>query len=264
MPKVHNPKQIALTQEVLKIMFLTKSKLGTAAVLCGSLMLPLLACPANGQDVSKIDRTVVKEPRYTTKSPWYCLLLLGPEAKTKVWLVLDGDKLYVDRNGNGDLTEPGECFTRAPGDQFFRVPALTLGDAMKKYADLRVNWSPDGVGGNGKFHLHVILRVNEHDQYAIVPASADNPAKATLLHFDGPLKPYFRIEVFKQQEHFIRGKEHLLGVTLVTRYPGVEWVQVSHEKGVPADIHPIAEITFPGKTPDAKPTTMKVLLKHRC
>ncbi len=24
------------------------------------------------------------------------------------WLVRDGDTLYVDRNGNGDLTEPGE------------------------------------------------------------------------------------------------------------------------------------------------------------
>lgn len=33
-----NPKQIALTQEVLKIMFLTKLKLGAAAVLCACLI----------------------------------------------------------------------------------------------------------------------------------------------------------------------------------------------------------------------------------
>ena len=31
-----------------------------------------------------------------------------PEAQTRVWIVQDGDTLYVDRNGNGDLTEPGE------------------------------------------------------------------------------------------------------------------------------------------------------------
>jgi len=229
-----------------------------------SLMLPLLACSATGQDVGKIDLAIAKEPSYTTKSPWFCLLLFGLEAKEKVWLVLDGDKLYVDRNGNGDLTEPGESFTRAPGDYFFRVPDLILGDAKKKYSDLRVNWRPTGVTSNGKLHLHAILRVKYHDEYAIAPANAENPAKATLLHFDGPLKPNFQIEPFKRQEYFTRGKEHLLGISLVTKYPGVEWVQVSNEKGVPPDIHPLVEITFPGNTPEAKPTTMKVLLKHRC
>src|SRR5947209_3530652 len=55
-----------------------------------------------------IDRSIAKEPVYQTKAPKYGLLAFGPEAKDRVWLVLDGDTLYVDRNGNGDLTEPGE------------------------------------------------------------------------------------------------------------------------------------------------------------
>src|SRR5262249_9660162 len=54
-----------------------------------------------------IDRAIVKEPAYKGK-PKYCLLVLGPEAKTRAWLVLDGDLVYIDRNGNGDLTEPDE------------------------------------------------------------------------------------------------------------------------------------------------------------
>jgi hypothetical protein len=62
-------------------------------------------------DLSKLDRTIRKEPEYQTKSPRYCLLVFGPEARTRVWLVLDGDSLYVDRNGNGDLTEPDERTT---------------------------------------------------------------------------------------------------------------------------------------------------------
>jgi hypothetical protein len=62
-------------------------------------------------DLSKLDRTIKKEPEYRTKSPRYCLLVFGPEARTKVWLVLDGDSLYIDRNGNGNLTEPGERTT---------------------------------------------------------------------------------------------------------------------------------------------------------
>src|SRR4029077_17075723 len=59
-------------------------------------------------DLSKIDRRIAKEPVYQTKTPKYCLLVFGPEAKHRIWLVLDGDTLYVDRNGNGDLTEKSE------------------------------------------------------------------------------------------------------------------------------------------------------------
>src|SRR5215468_22156 len=65
------------------------------------------AVTAQGADLTKIDRTIAKEPAYKSK-PKYCLLVFGPEAKMRVWLVLDGDVLYVDRNGNGDLTEKGE------------------------------------------------------------------------------------------------------------------------------------------------------------
>jgi len=61
-----------------------------------------------GPDLAGIDRAIKKEPAYRTKSPRYCLLAFGPEAKTRVWLVLDGDHLYVDRDGDGDLTGDGE------------------------------------------------------------------------------------------------------------------------------------------------------------
>jgi hypothetical protein len=37
---------------------------------------------ANAADLSKVDRTIKKEPTYKGK-PQYCLLAFGPEAKTK-------------------------------------------------------------------------------------------------------------------------------------------------------------------------------------
>ena len=55
----------------------------------------------------KIERTIAKEPAYQS-SPRYCLLAFGYEADTPVWIVVDGDVLYVDRNANGDLTEKNE------------------------------------------------------------------------------------------------------------------------------------------------------------
>lgn len=56
-------------------------------------------------DLTQIDRSLRKEPAYQSQAPQYCLLIFGREAKVRVWLVLDGDALYLDRNGNGDLSE---------------------------------------------------------------------------------------------------------------------------------------------------------------
>src|SRR5436305_7966799 len=99
----------------------------------------LAGADAAAADLSTIDRTIKKEPAYQAK-PKYCLLVFGPEAKARVWLVLDGDVLYVDRNGNGDLTEDGERVQLPPfknerkdgvtdGDREVRAGTLTVGPA---------------------------------------------------------------------------------------------------------------------------------------
>src|SRR6476620_9818007 len=59
-------------------------------------------------DEPALDRTIGKQPVYKRKAPRFGLLVFGPEARHRVWLVLDGDTLHVDRNGNGDLTDAGE------------------------------------------------------------------------------------------------------------------------------------------------------------
>src|SRR5947199_8649492 len=72
--------------------------------------LALAAGLAPAADLSKVERTIAKEPAYRTKAPLYGLLVFGPAAKTRVWVVLDGTDLYVDTNGDGDLTAPGKRF----------------------------------------------------------------------------------------------------------------------------------------------------------
>jgi len=57
--------------------------------------------------LTKIDRTIKKQPKYVN-DPKYLLVAFGEKAEFKVWVVLDGDVVYIDRNGNGDLTEEGE------------------------------------------------------------------------------------------------------------------------------------------------------------
>jgi hypothetical protein len=95
-------------------------------------------------DLSKIDRTIAKEPVYQTKTPKYCLLVFGPEAKTRMWLVLDGKVMYVDRNGNGDLTGADEQVPPNPKNGRFVLEPFTA--AGIEYAHMGVwVWKNDRV-----------------------------------------------------------------------------------------------------------------------
>ena len=68
-------------------------------------------------DLAKIERRIAKEPKYVA-APRYALFVLDEPADFRCWAVFDKstpdapfyDVLYFDRNGNGDLTEPGERF----------------------------------------------------------------------------------------------------------------------------------------------------------
>jgi hypothetical protein len=78
------------------------------SMLAAMAWLVLMAPASAAVDLGRIDRSVGKEPTYTSKQPQYCLLVFGPEATVRVWAVLDGDLLYLDRNGNSNLTDPGD------------------------------------------------------------------------------------------------------------------------------------------------------------
>jgi len=65
----------------------------------------MMGSQAHAFDLSKVERKLVKEPAYKHQ-PKYALLVFGPEAKVRVWVVMDGTTLYLDRNGDGALTAP--------------------------------------------------------------------------------------------------------------------------------------------------------------
>src|SRR5262249_14943460 len=161
------------------------------ARLCSVLAwLALGSLPASATDLTKIDRTIAKEPAYKNK-PKYCLLVFGPEAKFRVWLVIDGDTLYVDRNGNGDLTEPGEAVTRPP-EGGFQAGTITEPNGIQ-HTKLQLQ-----VIHTGSFAIAIriegkrlqCVQVEAPCPRASPPGSrlfADRPGAAPIVHFDGPL-----------------------------------------------------------------------------
>src|SRR5438093_8231283 len=99
-------------------------------------------------DLRTIDRSILKEPAYRTGQPKYCLAVFGPKTETRVWMVLDGDTLYIDRNGNLDLTEAGESVkgqprSQARGEIQFRAVAITAEGGVLADTRLKVTVGPE-------------------------------------------------------------------------------------------------------------------------
>src|SRR6516164_8912787 len=108
--------------------------------LVGLICVLLLEGQASAGDLSQIERKIIKEPSYKSK-PKYCLLVFGVDAKARVWLALDGDVLYVDRNGNGDLTEKSERVSRdddGSNANFISFNAGDIYESRRVHKNLRV------------------------------------------------------------------------------------------------------------------------------
>jgi hypothetical protein len=252
----------------------------------------LFLCPSTmfGADLTRIDRTIAKEPAYKTK-PKYCLLVFGSEATHRAWLVLDGDTLYVDRNGNGDLTEPGENIVAATDvgtELTFKAPDIQVGGRVHKNLvvwipkidylanrDSRVKAlvakNPDargymivlevempgrqGTGHGGR----VKQAVAPFDAHGVLQF-ADQAKDAPILHFDGPLQ----ITLFGEHQLKLgRETDLVLGVGSRGLGAGTDtWID--YEGVIPDKSYPIVEITYPGRKPGEPPIREKYELKERC
>jgi hypothetical protein len=223
---------------------------------CGFLV---VGVPATAADLGKIDRSLAKEPSYKGK-PGYCLLVFGADAKTRVWLVKDGDTLYLDRNGNGDLTEDGE---RLDGKAVKPAGAISA-PAGKKYEIRQCNLTMLGGPKGQQEYCHIAIDVDgAYRQYSFA-GFADTPKNAPVVHFDGPLT----IEVADKNVTLGRGEKPTdLGVYMVTRGHGERLgstVLVDYNLGIPADAQPVVVVEFQNKEPNGKPVTARYTLKQRC
>jgi hypothetical protein len=233
-------------------------------------------------DLTKIDRTIAKEPAYRSKSPKYCLLLFGPEAKTRVWLVHDGDRLYIDRNGNGDLTEDGEevkGVEKRPNISsaterervepwFWKFDVGAVREGKLKHAALVVEIAHvEHIPKEGKprivDHTLVALKLEGKWQQSAYGSFSFSrrPQDAPVIHFHGPLTivPRYESQVLKRG-----GNGYKLRAAIGTPGLGKGTFAILDPEAVPADIHPVAEVEFPAASADAQATRARFLLARRC
>jgi len=169
-------------------------------------------------DLSTIERKIKTTPKFTAAQQFYALVVLGPEWNKRVWFVVDGDDVYIDRNGNGDLTDaderlrykmptgPNRTSPLMRRSRDWNLPSLNAGG---RYTDIKIhfgllnpNWRPRADAGNrrrmerfmkaaGKIpHANIssiyITIDGKRTQFcnAMFTTSA---ATAPIFHMDGPL-----------------------------------------------------------------------------
>jgi len=206
--------------------------------------------PASAVDLTKIDRTIAKEPVYKTK-PKYGLLVFGPEAKSRVWLVLDGDVLYVDKNGNGDLTEKDERIKETGGFQIGELPLPDNSFPMNSSGLTILKGAPGA--------LRLTITINQKTWLGRFHKLADRPQDAPILHFnfDGPLT-----FLCLDPPTFTPGKTTKLLIHIGTPGLGEKTCLWREDASsiVGRQVELLTEIEYPSKTPGGKPLFARHLL----
>ena len=236
---------------------------------------------AGAADLSKIERRLVKEPAYKSGSPRYALLVIGPEAKDRVWIVKDGDTLYVDRNGNGDLTEPGEKLAADEGgsdEEGYRFVAADFTVGGRKHYGLNVTVAPlkavpakDPKAVTLRLDARVTVpHLKAKGQVAIGAGAialdgplvmATKAADAPIIHLGGPLAVTFYSSVPTLR------RERPTECTLVVGTPGLgagTFAMIGYDEVIPESVNPTAEITYPPVNPGSPPVKKLYELKKRC
>jgi hypothetical protein len=232
--------------------------------------------PAYLSTLGKVDRTIRREPTYQTKQPRYCLLVFGPEARYHIWLVLDGDTLYVDRNGNGDLTEPGKS-TRAMGTntEVIEFEPMTIfrpdGKTEEKLTFVLYGWFDYRAGKyTSKVNpaVHVQWKGRSFGSWGDVTGPCvwgTSPQNAPVLLIDGPLQMGFEEE---QRFALMPFKNATYEVSVGVGTSGLGQGAFVHlcytHNAIPGNVHPKAVLEFPNSTPGGPPIVRRVLLNERC
>jgi hypothetical protein len=249
----------------------------------------LLLPPLGAADSVQIKRTPpAKEPAYQSKAPGYCLLVIGPEAKKRIWIVLDGDKLYVDRNGNGDLTEPGEQLPVPDGSGvvvagkpanetegiFFSIPlgALPASDPRPVFSNLIFAFTPSKGKKPVSFSIctddpKIMHKQKPQPGFGTIVwvgigsgILSKRPQDAPIIYLNGPLAMNLAAP---KETVLVRGKTAGNLYVTVGTFVTDNGSRILTLEEIPAGVHPEAEIKFPAAS-GQKPIRVRFLLKERC
>lgn len=176
-------------------------------------------------------------------------------------MVQDGERLFIDRDGNGDLTEPGECVKGRPPSQtngpteFGPISVLAKKGVLTK-TTIEVQASPSLTF----VYCHA---EGQPWQRAVVDAGgylafSRSPQTAPVLHFQGPLTIGLRFN--REFKRHSRPEDFDVFVGTPGIGPG-SFVRFGNAS-IANEIHPELEIDFPRD--NGATIHVKMILDKRC
>ncbi len=243
--------------------------------------------PPDGWDL----RPPSKEPKYQHE-PRYALLVFGSKREQRIWLVLDGTTLYVDRNGNGDLTQPGERLEPRRDDT-----VQVEGSGSHTHLNVFEFTVQAGITGTSKFKVQhwirdpkfvpktdfdkreqaewsklryensTLWRLEGQGQGQTPLVFMPKPEDAQVCALDGPLTFVVKIPQYQVLQRGPGGSDLAFHIAVPGRpHRGAEqaFSNPLATSEVPERAHLQVEIEFPPKTANAPPPRRKFLLKERC
>ncbi|MHC4940686.1 MAG: hypothetical protein ACYTHK_17230 [Planctomycetota bacterium] len=253
----------------------------------------LLVTAARGTELSEIDRSIRRLPKFKESKQFYALVALGAKANTRVWIVIDGDDLYFDRNGNGDLAEAGEKFagkSRRGREKATRVVSwkpdrLTTSN---RYTEIRVafsllnqKWRPGRHAPNRAYlerYMGLVSKTPDANLSTVTLTIAGRrrcictamftttPETAPVFRADGPLGVGVVETILPFR--FERGENpEPLRVTVGTQGHGGDqpgcFSQLHYDE-FPKDARPIAVVEFPARLRGRRLPPREYKLARRC
>jgi hypothetical protein len=204
-----------------------------------ALLLSAHAPPAAATDLSTVNRRIPAEPGYRATTQGYCLLVFGPEARTRVWLVRDGNVMHIHASPDGKTPSQWRSMT---GTNAWNWP---LGDVWEEggtvcYRGLAYSPSNDEwrfsvlVGGKRQ-----VAGFDHRGELKLAPTAKDAP----IVHFGGSLT----LDLFRNQQPIRTGKNVNITAVVGTHGVGPGTFALFDLSSYPANKWPTAVVEVPAK-----------------
>jgi hypothetical protein len=247
-----------------------------------------LAGAASAADLTKVDRRVVNEPAYKSKAPKYALLVIGPEARDRVWLVKDGEVLHVLAEKTFTLSPTKDRTTDEERD--FELSKLPLNGRTHANLRLRIvplrRWMIGDYANRPELKAAIEKEPNAEALSLAIEAElphlkstgrvevfagcldlngalllASKPTEAPIVHVGGPLE----VTIQTKRPTLLRGRPNQVEAVVGSRGVGAgTFAVLGYEGAIPDGIRPRLAITFPPRNPGEKPPKQRYELPDRC
>jgi hypothetical protein len=215
----------------------------------------------------KLPAPLLREPNYE-RQPGYALLLLGAGQPDRVWIVLDGRSLYIDRNANGDLTDDGppvpatneRSFDLSEGTSWDRSYVLdefapSIGRTHRDFHLRQWNYSDP----EDRFGLSLTLDGRVPMYAGWNPLLATSAAEAPVIHFGRSVRP-----------RMLRNNSLTIGATprrFSIAFTNPDFSKLADARlsieALPPQAHPTVQIDWP-VAEGAQPVRTDHVLDERC